>query len=77
MTTVRKFVPRARKNGELLKLHEAALELRISYPTIKQWIYSGRSRALQLLEDTTGFLRARWTVFCTGRGRRPSRNEPW
>jgi molybdopterin-binding protein len=28
-----------RKKGELLKLRDAALQLGISFPTIKQWIY--------------------------------------
>jgi len=30
---------RNQEDGDLLKLREAALELRISFPTIKQWIY--------------------------------------
>src|SRR6202790_4493324 len=30
------------KDVELLKLREAALELRVSFPTIKQWIYKGK-----------------------------------
>ena len=32
---------------DLLKLREAALELRISFPTIKQWIYKGKIHSLQ------------------------------
>ncbi|HZR33492.1 MAG TPA: TOBE domain-containing protein [Terriglobales bacterium] len=35
------------KNGELLKLREAALELRISFPTIKQWIYKRKIRSVK------------------------------
>jgi molybdopterin-binding protein len=36
------------KPGEaLLKLREAALELRVSFPTIKQWIYRGKIRSVQ------------------------------
>ena len=31
---------------ELLKLREAALELRISFPTIKQWIYKKKIRSI-------------------------------
>lgn len=31
--------------GELLTPREAALELRISFPTIKQWIYSGKIKS--------------------------------
>lgn len=32
---------------QLLKLREAALELRISFPTIKQWIYKRKIRSVQ------------------------------
>ena len=32
---------------ELLKLREAALELRVSVPTIKQWIYKKKIRSVQ------------------------------
>jgi molybdopterin-binding protein len=31
----------------LLKLREAALELRVSLPTLKQWIYKGKIRSIQ------------------------------
>jgi len=34
-------------NEELLKLREAALELRISFPTIKQWIYKRRIQSIR------------------------------
>src|SRR5579864_7809360 len=37
----------AQKNGELLKLRDAALQLGISFPTIKQWIYKKQIRSLQ------------------------------
>ncbi|MGA8540107.1 MAG: TOBE domain-containing protein [Terriglobales bacterium] len=45
----RKSPPRrlAEKHGELLKLREAALELRISFPTIKQWIYKRKIRSVK------------------------------
>jgi molybdopterin-binding protein len=33
--------------GELLKLREAALELRVSFPTIKQWIYKRKIRSVK------------------------------
>ena len=33
--------------AELLKPREAALQLRISFPTIKQWIYTGKIRSTQ------------------------------
>jgi len=35
------------KTGELLKLREAALELRVSFPTIKQWIYKRKIRSVK------------------------------
>ena len=35
------------KRAELLKLREAALELRISFPTIKQWIYKHKIRSVK------------------------------
>lgn len=35
------------KSGELLKLRDAALELGISFPTIKQWIYKKKIRSNQ------------------------------
>ncbi|HTC93102.1 MAG TPA: TOBE domain-containing protein [Terriglobales bacterium] len=35
------------KDETLLKLREAALELRISVPTIKQWIYRRKIRSIQ------------------------------
>src|ERR1700751_5793848 len=36
-----------RKNEELLKLRDAALQLGISFPTIKQWIYKKKIRSGQ------------------------------
>jgi molybdopterin-binding protein len=35
------------KGEELLKLRDAALQLGISFPTIKQWIYRKKIRSLQ------------------------------
>jgi len=35
------------KNQELLKLRDAALQLGISFPTIKQWIYKKKIRSVQ------------------------------
>lgn len=35
------------RNGELLKLRDAAVQLGISFPTIKQWIYKKRIRSLK------------------------------
>jgi molybdopterin-binding protein len=35
------------KDGELLKLRDAALQLGISFPTIKQWIYKKKIRSIQ------------------------------
>jgi molybdopterin-binding protein len=36
-----------RKKEELLKLRDAALQLGISFPTIKQWIYKKKIRSAQ------------------------------
>src|ERR1035438_4651533 len=36
-----------RKNEEMLKLRDAALQLGISFPTIKQWIYKKKIRSIQ------------------------------
>jgi len=35
------------QNEELLKPREAAIELRISFPTIKQWIYKRKIRSVR------------------------------
>ncbi len=35
------------REGDLLKLREAALELRVSFPTIKQWIYKRKIRSIK------------------------------
>ena len=35
----------ARKTGDLLQLRDAALQLGISFPTIKQWIYKKKIRS--------------------------------
>jgi molybdopterin-binding protein len=45
----RKPQPRRREavNEEFLKPREAALELRISFPTIKQWIYKRKIRSIR------------------------------
>src|ERR1700693_5290610 len=37
----------APKNDELLKLRDAALQLGVSFPTIKQWIYKKKIRSVQ------------------------------
>jgi molybdopterin-binding protein len=36
-----------RKNEELLKLRDAAVQLGVSFPTIKQWIYRKKIRSAQ------------------------------
>jgi molybdopterin-binding protein len=36
-----------KKIGKLLKLRDAALQLEISFPTIKQWIYKKKIRSVQ------------------------------
>src|SRR5580693_10006186 len=35
------------KNEEPLKLHDATLQLGISFPTIKQWIYKKKIRSIR------------------------------
>ena len=35
------------KSGELLQLRDAAVQLGISFPTIKQWIYKKKIRSIQ------------------------------
>ena len=35
------------KNDELLKLRDAALQLGVSFPTIKQWIYKRKIRSVR------------------------------
>jgi molybdopterin-binding protein len=37
----------AKEEGMLLKLREAALELGVSFPTIKQWIYKKKIRSIK------------------------------
>src|SRR5580765_6966323 len=36
-----------RKFDELMKLRDAALELQVSFPTIKQWIYKRKLRSIR------------------------------
>lgn len=45
----KKPLPRRREamNEEFLKPRDAALELRISFPTIKQWIYKRKIRSIR------------------------------
>jgi excisionase family DNA binding protein len=35
------------KEDDLLKLRDAALELKVSFPTIKQWIYKRKIRSIK------------------------------
>lgn len=37
----------AAQDEELLKVRDAAVELRVSYPTIKQWIYRKKIRSIR------------------------------
>lgn len=39
--------PKAQQTEEMLSPREAALELRVSFPTIKQWIYAGKLRSVR------------------------------
>ena len=50
------------KNQELLQLRDAALQLGVSFRTIKQWIYKKKIRSVQTPEDITGSPRVNWTV---------------
>src|SRR5580698_11535078 len=54
MTVRFRSMPKNRKNsklesndGELLHLRDAAVQLGISFPTIKQWIYKKKIRSIQ------------------------------
>ncbi len=47
MVDKRKGERSGHKDVKLLKLREAALELRISFPTIKQWIYKRKIRSVK------------------------------
>ena len=48
MPTLRKTDRRLKeKSRELRKLREAALELRVSFPTIKQWIYKRKIKSVK------------------------------
>jgi molybdopterin-binding protein len=47
MATRTKSQKRKPSGEELLKLREAALDLRISFPTIKQWIYKRKIRSIR------------------------------
>jgi molybdopterin-binding protein len=42
-----KTVKKKQISGDLLKLRDAALQLSISFPTIKQWIYKKKIRSIQ------------------------------
>jgi molybdopterin-binding protein len=47
MTPIKKSRPSPEEPEELLKLRDAALELGVSFPTIKQWIYKRKIRSVQ------------------------------
>ncbi len=47
MPAKRKPDTQRKQSQPLLKLREAALELRVSFPTIKQWIYRGKIRSVR------------------------------
>jgi molybdopterin-binding protein len=47
MAKTLKLQRRAATNEDFLKPREAALELRISFPTIKQWIYKRKIRSIR------------------------------
>jgi molybdopterin-binding protein len=43
----RKSIKQSSAKEELLRPREAALELRVSFPTLKQWIYHGKIRSVR------------------------------
>jgi molybdopterin-binding protein len=47
MAVTPKGRPPKGKDEELLRLREAALELQVSFPTIKQWIYKRKIRSVK------------------------------
>jgi len=47
MATEKKMKRAAAGDGPLLRPRDAAVELQISYPTIKQWIYTRKLRAIK------------------------------
>ena len=47
MQNKRTHQPSSPQAEEVLKLREAALQLRISFPTIKQWIYKKKLRSIR------------------------------
>jgi molybdopterin-binding protein len=47
MRTTSSSAQAKQQNAELLKPRDAAVQLRISFPTIKQWIYSHKIRSIQ------------------------------
>jgi molybdopterin-binding protein len=47
MPANKKTLRQGQETSELLKLRDAALQLRISFPTIKQWIYKKKIKSVQ------------------------------
>jgi molybdopterin-binding protein len=47
MPANKKTTRQGQEASELLKLRDAALQLRISFPTIKQWIYKKKIKSVQ------------------------------
>jgi hypothetical protein len=58
------------RNETLLRPREAALQLRIRFPTIKQWIYARKIRSVKTPGGTIPSRRARLIDFCSRPGRR-------
>jgi molybdopterin-binding protein len=44
---MKKTANQNRRSPELLKPRDAAVQLRVSFPTIKQWIYTGKLRSVK------------------------------
>lgn len=57
----------SQRQSELLRPREAARELRVAFPTIKQWIYKRKIRSIQTAGGHHRIPQAKWTACYTGR----------
>lgn len=75
MASNRKPQPLKPQREGLLRPREAARELRVAFPTIKQWIYRRKFGAFKPLVDITVFRKSRGTACYTGREQRQRLSE--
>jgi molybdopterin-binding protein len=61
---------------ELYRLREAAAEIGISYPTIKQWIYKGKLRSVKTAGGHHRIPRSEVERFATGSGAHDEEEAP-